>query len=322
MPIAPRSGRGRRTLTRGMAWLALSAGLGGLAAMAEKQATPAPSAVESLRGLIVPDDAPARPPYLPARYDLDLSPAKDAEQDPTARVQQAADRQDRLRSLWAAVRNSPATKQTAAEQADLKLLAYAFAAANLDEAQRAANAAGPAARFRLARLLMAECRFEEAVRLLAALADMPQGPAPGDISRQALALLVQHGAERAALEKHIRLAPLGFNLADDLARRAGDPATRSFIEAVRQTTALRLPAELAAQDFVVSIGEEEPPAELDIDSLHDTRDRAAHWSPPRVGSPWQKAMYLDPQRLYLATGGPEFVLYQRGRSGSAASGPS
>ncbi len=299
----------RTAYIRWMALLVFSAALACLAVMAgEPKAGERPSPLELLRAQIVPDDAPARPPCLPARYDVGLPPVQRAKQCLAAVTEQAAARQERLQRLWMSIRNDSAQGKTPDQQADVKLLSYAFGETDLDEASKAAQAAGPAAQFRLASLLLAECRFDEAIHLLAALADLPARPAAGVIPRRALSLLARHDAQRAALEKHIALIPLSFDLPGYLARRGQDPATHAFIESVRQTTSIRLPAEFGRETTELPSPSEPEQVLLTTASVDLTAETLLEPADSR-----ERAKLHDLNRLYLSTGGPEFVLSQDGR---------
>jgi hypothetical protein len=188
----------------------------------EKTAAPV-SPVQALLAEIVPDEGPARPPYQPARYDLALQPeAQDKSRTLSDMICDAQAREERLQELWADAGEDRPERPTAAREADYQLLSYAFGDGELDAAVRAAEAAGPAARLRLARLLLAECRFNDAVRLLIAVAD---GGADAT-SRRALALLVRHDVDRSTLAEHLSLVPMTVDLHGYLARREKDPATK------------------------------------------------------------------------------------------------
>jgi hypothetical protein len=315
----------------GLAFAGLAIGL--VAAIAaEPKAKQPPSPYAALVAEIVPDDAPARPPFQPGRYDLGIRWREKSQPSATALTLHAAARQERLQRLWNQLRNEHSA--TGVEQrAEERLLSYAMGESALDGALQAAQEAGPAAQFRLARLLLAECRFDEAVQLLATVIvqdtkvagtlRVPSAPwpeqqvpvrglgRPADGTRSvpvtllALTLLARHDAERSVLASHLPLAPLAFDLPGFLKRQGNDPARRSLIAAARQTTVVRLPEALKAER--IDIGEPEPPEELDVDP---TLDRDFN-QPTNMGddNPWYKGDLCDVQRLYLATGGGEFALF-------------
>ncbi len=258
---------------------------------------------------IVPDDAPARPPFQIGRYDLGIRWRERSEPSATAMTRHAATRQERLQRLWNEVRNEAPALCNLEQRAEERLLSYALGESALDEALQAAHKAGPTAEFRLARLLLAECRFDEAVTLLATIAEQPGGPAAKDLSRQALTLLARHDAERSALAIHLPLVPLAFDLSRFLKRQGSDPARQSLIEAARQTVVVRLPEVLRPENVDIGEIEESPPAELDVDpTLSLTFEPPRSISQAATDNPWGQAILHDAQRPYLATGGPEFVL--------------
>jgi|GEM_PF-2609504 len=206
---------------------------------------------------IVPASAksplPVRPPFQPARYDLGLASivaphgkkdSKKSEETPDALVtlqnlrEAAAARQTKLLADWHKLRNTQPQDSTPEEAAAWELLRYAFGSENLDSALKAARRAGPAARLRWSRLLLAECRFEEAIDELARLAgtDDPAEKSR-EIRHQALAILAVHQAERELLAKTSSLIPLKFDLdafLDARAQHATDgPLVRRLLKAAR-----------------------------------------------------------------------------------------
>ena len=231
MKIALRNRYAHVTFIGRMALLALLAGLACLAAAAgEPKAQQRPSPAELLRAEIVPDDAPVRPPYVSARYDLGLPRATAAKQSLTAMSRAgrgsaaaaaAALDVDPQRCGWQGRRRRPSGLTPGSSPTPLAKRTWPM--------RRPPRAAGPTAQLRLARLLLAECRFDEAMPLLSALADLPSKLGTGDVPRRALALLARHHAERAALEKHIPLLPLSYDLHGYLVRRGQDRAAKAFM---------------------------------------------------------------------------------------------
>ncbi len=193
---------------------------------------------------------PVRPPFQPARYDLGLAalavpPAKHEDSDPADTRQTleklreaAAARQMKLLADWHELRNTQPQDTTPEEGAAWELLRYAFGSEGPESALKAARRAGPAARLRWSRLLLAECRFEEAIAELAMLAGAAD---PADKSReihsQALAILIAHQAERELLAKTSSLIPLKFDLLPLLDARAQDPTDGPLVSRLRKAAA-------------------------------------------------------------------------------------
>jgi len=262
----------------------------------------------ALLGEIVPDDGPARPPYQLARYDTGLKPEQDGQASMARLRSQAVARQKRLEELWHQARRQPTRSPTPVQTAERKLLAYAFGQAPLDEIMTAARRAGTASRYRLARLLLAECRFNEAVRELAALAD---GDARDDdaaaIADRALVLLVRHQEDREKLAFSVPVLPLSFDLDGYLQRRAEDPATGRLIEGLRRTLTLGLrpllemPFPEDEELFIV----EESPYDFDVQQYIA---HLGHFRPGKLDE-----MLQDVRRRHLVTTGNELVLYRPGQ---------
>jgi len=187
---------------------------------------------------IAPADGPVRPPFDLARHDMGLVPQKGAERTAETLRKAARERQERLVRAWEELkpaldglrRDDP---EIAAESA---FLAYAFGRARLDAVLAVTRKAGAPARLRLARLLLAECRFDEAVGELTALADGRDAAA-----QPALVELARHAEERKRLSALVPLVPLAFDLEDWLAAKSRDKATGALIAAVRRGTAAPLP---------------------------------------------------------------------------------
>jgi hypothetical protein len=247
----------RRSLAAALA--AALAATGTRPAAAESAPAAPPDALAALVAKIVPEDGPVRPPYELARQDMGLQPAPD-EADKPGRTPEtlrhmAVLRQERMERAWEAVKETAERwRDTAERRAAFALAAYAFGERPLEEASAAAREAGSPARLRLDRLLLAECRYDEAVRDLAALADGTDAAAT-----HALGLLARHATERAALAGHVTLVPLATDLEADLRRRAADPAVAALIEGFRQATAVRMtspnpaPREIVVETPVESI---------------------------------------------------------------------
>lgn len=251
-------------------------------AFGEEKSPPTPLAV--LLAEIVPDDLPARPPFQPARYDLGFRWKKDSEPKLEDLTRFAVERQERLARLW---RQAKWTE--GGNEADRALLAYAFGEADLSHAIQTANAAGASSQWRLAVLLLAECRFEDAIRILASLADKPKEP----LARPALALLARHQSERKTLDAH-RLWPLDFDLDGYLRRRAEDPLVRLWIESVQETVK---PPSATEETFTFDIGPEE---EVYLNLFDDVTVRGSR------GPRFSEA--ADLSRLHLVENEPGFVL--------------
>jgi len=329
------------------AWLAAAVWLGAACGLAddypEKQKPPE-ELLALLVGRIVPQQQPARPPYLPARYDLGLRSdlpreaegapvdADDPFEEPadsqpraeqsgaTIAVEMAAAaqrRQRRIEALWTHLKRYPPKQPTAEQTADLALLRYAFDECELAEARSAARRAGPDARLRLARLLLAECRFDDALYELAALAGLLQktaakGEKKGEsdpsgedtrIAQQALALLVAHRAQREALACRVDLLPLQFDLAGCLERLQADARTKALIESLDHTVAVRV----SADSYIV----EHFPEDSEIVSLSDDPSDGEVIDPVGcvpLGGGWPR--FYEADRWYLADVNRELVLYQ------------
>ena len=175
-------------------------------------------------GEIVPSSGPIRPPYDLARHDLGLKPGPEDGKERTLKSleKRAVKRQDRLEKLWENVKKSFEHSGDDRERdAAFKFLAYAFGEGKFREAWRSAQAAGRPARYRLARLLLAECRFGVATKELASLAD-----AKDSLAWKALSVLVRHAEERKAMQRKA-LIPLDFDIEGYLARRSKDERTWS-----------------------------------------------------------------------------------------------
>jgi len=299
---------------RGCAGLALVSLAMGLvaAAAAEPNAKQPPSPWAALVEEIVPDDAPARPPFQLGRYDLGIRWREKSEPSAAAMSLHAAARQERLQRLWNQIRNENPAAGSPKQRAEERLLSYALGESALDEALQAAQKAGPEAQFRLARLLLAECRFDEAMKLLATIVDHDRkvaGTVPVPATLAALTLLARHDAERSSLAANQPLVPLAFDLPGFLKRQGNDPARQSLIAAARQTVVIRLPAGLNTQRIEIGEIEDQPPAELDVDRTLSLSLEVPCRFAPEANNPWDQAILHDAQRLYLATGGPEFALF-------------
>ncbi|MCE9552931.1 MAG: hypothetical protein K8T91_06085 [Planctomycetes bacterium] len=267
-------------------------------------------ALEALTQDIVPAEGAARPPYQLARYDLGETSLLQKEDmaGPSlgALTELAEARQDRLEKSWRSLKGIAPGDLTAAELADWRLLAYAFDEMPLQEALHAATAAGPMAQYRLARLLMAECRFDPAVTLLASVADAPQPGkqdiVAGDLRRDALVLLVRHDVERRFLEEQVMLLPLQFDLSGYLQRRASEPAIGRLIEGLRHTTAIRLPEGLAHPGDLQQ--PKESPTEIDLTlSAEEIASEDGGFDSSLLNLPVN-----DLRRRYLTLSSQEFVL--------------
>ncbi|MHC4252695.1 MAG: MG2 domain-containing protein, partial [Planctomycetota bacterium] len=108
----------------------------------------------------------------------------------------------------------------------------------MEDALDAARAAGSAERLRLARLLLAECSFNESVDELVAVAD-----GKGDPADRALDVLARHAEERAKMAERVPLVPLGFDLDRYLSRRALEPGLADLIRRARERAAPKLSPE-------------------------------------------------------------------------------
>lgn len=183
---------------------------------------------------IIPQDKPVRPPYDLARHDLGFNPQKDAAKPGTTHAQitdHAVIRQKRLEKEWESLKTAASGnwRPDKNERATIDLLAYAFAEGSLKDALKSATSSGFTSRLSLARLLLAECRFNEAIPELAALADSQDNDAA-----VALTILVRHAVERDELGKRISLLPLEFDLNTYLAGRNRNAVTKAFIDNLRQ----------------------------------------------------------------------------------------
>jgi hypothetical protein len=203
-----------------------------------EESSPNPRALKDrLIEEIAPEDGPIRPPYDLARHDLGLVPQPGVERTEECLRRAARDRQERLGRTWAELKPElDGLRRTGAEgAADSSFLAYAFGDEPLDGALAAAGEAGPAARFRLARLLLAECRFDEAVHELAALAD-----GKDEEARHALVELARHAEERRGMAGRAQLVPLRLDLEAWLARKSRDKATAALVASARSAVVPRL----------------------------------------------------------------------------------
>jgi len=265
---------------------------------------------------IVPDEGPARPPYQLARYDPGLKAEKDGQASMAHLRSQAVVRQKRLEELWHQVKRQPGQSLTPGQTAERKLLAYAFGEAQLDDAMTAARRAGTKSRYRLARLLLAECRFNEAVRELAALADgeakdgeAKDGDAKdgdaAEIADRALALLVLHQQDREELEVLVPVLPLDFDLDGYLQRRAEKPAARRLIEGLRRTLTVELRTIVEEEILEEELELVDSP---DGTSIHEYLRRLQRFRP---GGLDEKLHELGQQ--HLVTTGNELVLYRPGQ---------
>ena len=198
---------------------------------------PLPPPMAKLIAEIFPENGPVRPPYELARYDVAGDPAKEVN-ELTAR---ALKRQELLEALWWHLKNdSEKSQPSGAGAADFKLLAYAFGEGKLDDAKAEADAAGTGHQLRLARLFVAECRYDVAVPMLIKLAE-----GAGALADEALANLAFMAEGRAALKKaNVSLLPLPLDLEAWLtACTAKDPARRALVAALRKATLVRLSSE-------------------------------------------------------------------------------
>lgn len=174
----------------------------------EVQSPQRPQPGRNLFEEIFPREGPARPPYVPARYDLGLkAPGEKVGGLADLRVR-AAERQDRLEALWGEYKKEPPVGPARTRQIETAFLEYAFGEGPLERCLELARQSGPDHHLRLARFLLAECRFNEAVRELAALGEGP--PEPGQrvsAADWALALLLAHQVQREELARHVPVVP-------------------------------------------------------------------------------------------------------------------
>ena len=184
---------------------------------------------------IIPSRGPVRPPYDLARHDQGLIPSENFSErtprTPALLRKKACRRQKKLEETWARLRSIDPSAANKSVQAELDLLAYAFGEGPLYSARVSAKAAGSPARLRLARLLLAECRFDKAVGELIQLAEEDSL-----VGRTALTILVRHAEERAVLKKHVRLLPLAIDLNAQIKEWAMDPERANVIEGVRKSS--------------------------------------------------------------------------------------
>ena len=177
---------------------------------------------------IVPVNALVRAPYEPARYDPGIRSGKGGSSDVAQMRALATARQTRMEVAWKGVSALKPESLDAEAKAQFQLLSYAFGQGNFADAASAARTAGVGARLRWARLLLAECRFDEAIGELAELAD-----ATGPVGEQALATLVAHAVQRRCLAQQVQLLPLALDLDAWLQKRAGDPKIAAMIGVLR-----------------------------------------------------------------------------------------
>jgi alpha-2-macroglobulin len=197
--------------------------------------------VKELLNQVVPLQGAVRHPHAPARFDMGLSVAvrsKNAKPGLGELRSAAVARQKRLLLAWKRCKTQSAAKDhSPAQRGRRAVLAYAFGELALADALVAGRSGGEDLRLRMARLLMAECRFEAGVRELMALAG-----GKGSRSEAALALLVRHQQERRALRKRgLDLLPVGGGLDRFLARRGRSSKARASIESIRSVVRPLLP---------------------------------------------------------------------------------
>lgn len=257
---------------------------------------------------IFTENGPVRPPYELARYDVAVEPAKDI----TELTARALKRQETLEAIWWLLKNDAEKPQrTGAEAADFKLLAYAFGEGKLDDAKAAADAAGAAHPLRLARLLVAECRYHVAVPMLIQLAE-----GDGALADEALASLAFMAEGRAAMKKvNVSLLPLPVDLEAWLtACTAKDPARRALVFALRKATLVRL-----SSDRVLEGNEErlldtrEAEVALDIEDSTGLAEIFDDFNPDGLSISSHLARQVNPESLksvYLQTEANSFVLYR------------
>ena len=160
------------------------------------QADPEPPEVlAELLSAITPDEGPARPPFDLARQDMGLDPSKGegsgtaAERTHRALAalrKQALARQTALVERWLGLQRAAWRPESRPHRAAWALVAYAMGKGELADARDAAQRAGTDARLRLARLLLAECRFDTAV---AVLVDVASGSSERFNSGSSVAML-------------------------------------------------------------------------------------------------------------------------------------
>ena len=235
----------------------------------------------------------------------------------TQLTQRAVERQEGLLAAGRQLKSTRPKRLTASQQANWKLVEYSVGACKLNATLSAAERAGPAARLRLARLLIAECRFDDAVELLVALADETvREKSPSDVSLRALALLVRHRVERAQLARHVTVLPLRFDLDDYLHDLSKGPKFGKLIHGLRQTVLRSATTDRPAEPVEVVVEErvEQIPVEEElIDALSfDSRDRVdvrpASVTPLMKTSP--HGLVQDVGHPYRAATGHELVLYR------------
>lgn len=201
---------------------------------------------------IIPEIGHVRAPYDLARYDMGFKsnerPSLDAMRvAAVARQNALAGEYEKLEDVFA---NEPPVDSR--DHARWTLLQYAFGREKLNSAEISARTSGPRARLDLSRLLLKECRFDDAVAQLMELCD---GPAPE--SRVALALLANHQAERVALADKVILVPLRTDLKEFLHQQEQKPERAAMLKALRGSIAPRVSpaptwdASKAALDIVV-----------------------------------------------------------------------
>ncbi len=269
------------------------------------EADPA-ACLDALFEEVFPDKGEARPPYLPARYDLALKKPDEEGVDMEELRRRAVERQAGTEQLWSKVQDWLPEKVTPEVLARQKMVRYAFGEGRLKEAVAAARRAGPSYRFAMARLLLAECRFDEAVRELASLADeVARRDGYGSFSDRALALLVRHQAEREELGQRVTVVPLQFDLDAYLKRRSRDPHTRLFIEGLRRAVSASEGEETAVEGIL----EVEEVAE----SLEPLSSEPSRWGavadPIGLIADLRDLELRDTSRAHLVTSGAELALY-------------
>lgn len=270
---------------------------------------------------IVPASAksplPVRPPFQPARYDMGLASLmtseKKAEDPEDSKVtldhlrEAAAARQTKMLAEWRELCNTQPEETTPDEGAAWQLLRYALGSEDPAPALAAARRAGPAARLRWSRLLLAECRFEEAVSELAMVAGTVD---PADKSReihnQALAILMAHHAERTLLAKTSSLIPLKFDLAAFLEARAQDATDGPLVRRLRKAA-----SRIGEKDDPIGHGGPEQFQNADVYELELLLQHGAG-EEHRLDGP--HLVTLPPRQIHkarLVSNSNEMVLYRR-----------
>ncbi|MCY3020179.1 MAG: MG2 domain-containing protein, partial [Planctomycetota bacterium] len=257
---------------------------------------------------IVPAREPVRPPYELARYDLSLKECGSLE----ALTAQAIKRQKELETHWSALR-SVEVGANAPLRAQQALLAYAFGEKTLDEIRAAVSAAGSQERLRLARLLLAECRFDEAVEELIAL--VREGTSDGDF---ALAVLARHHVEREELEKRASLVPLRHDLKTFMAECEKTPRYDGWLPVLRQSVLPRLPPkeplEIAATEVVIPSDPDDWEPNSDLVLIRDFQNPRSELCNASLHSGSLSTAYLQTATndLFLYREGKAAVFARRG----------